>query len=280
MLEVPDVPNLRSEGYSTPFGSVYLVGAGPGDPGLITVRGREALRRADVVVHDRLVSPDLLKEVCVDAEVIDVGKTAGQLRRSQDEINTLLVEHARRGRQVVRLKGGDPFVFGRGMEEVAACEAAGVPVTVVPGISSAIAGPAAAGIPVTARGLAASVAIIAAHRADDAALAPALLAALVRIDTLVVLMGRSNLRTFAGELMAAGRDPATPAACVQEATTGRQRTTVATLDTIAQAAERDRIASPMVLVIGTVAALAEKGVTYATLIAAERDVARGWRSLS
>jgi uroporphyrin-III C-methyltransferase len=145
-------------------GTVYLVGAGPGDPGLITVRGQELLRRADVVLHDRLVLQSLLLEAPPTAELIDVGKEAVGHASRQADINAALVAQARAGRVVVRLKGGDPFVFGRGWEELEACRAAGVPCEVIPGLSSAIAGPAAAGIPVTCRGVASSVAVSAAPR--------------------------------------------------------------------------------------------------------------------
>jgi uroporphyrin-III C-methyltransferase len=245
-------------------GTVHLVGAGPGDPGLITARGLELLRRADVVVHDRLIGPELLAEARSDALLIDVGKGPGHAPYSQAEINGLLVEHAGQRRTVVRLKGGDPFVFGRGSEEAEACNRAGVAVQVTPGISSAIAGPAAAGIPVTARGLAQSFTVITGHGADGAGLpVPSLdgsgQALPVFPDlpghTIVVLMGRANLGSLAAELIAAGRDPSTPAACIQSATTPEQRVTRATLGTIADAVERDGLQAPVVTVIGAVAAL-------------------------
>jgi uroporphyrin-III C-methyltransferase len=231
-------------------GTVHLVGAGPGDPGLITARGLELLRRADVVVHDRLIGLELLAEARTDALLIDVGKGPGHAPYSQAEINGLLVEHAGQGRTVVRLKGGDPFVFGRGSEEAEACNEAGVPVQVTPGISSAIAGLAAAGIPVTARGLARSFTVVTGHTADESTDFSALSA-----DTLVVLMGRANLGSLAAQLIAAGRDPSTPAACIQSATTPEQRVTRATLATIAEAVERDGLQAPVVTVIGAVAAL-------------------------
>jgi uroporphyrin-III C-methyltransferase len=234
-------------------GTVHLVGGGPGDPGLITARGLELLRAADVVVHDRLIGSELLDETRLGAELIDVGKGPGHVPYSQDEINALLVEHADRGRTVVRLKGGDPFVFGRGSEESAACRAAGVPVYVIPGVSSAVAGPAAAGIPVTARGIARSFAVVTAQGADGATD----IGKLAGVDTLVVLMGRSTLGSVTAQLIAAGRDPSTPAACIQSATTREQRVTRATLDTIAAAADRDGLESPVVTVIGAVAALAD-----------------------
>ena len=243
-------------------GSVHLVGAGPGDPGLITARGLDLLRQADVVVHDRLIGPELLGEARADARLIDVGKGPGHAAYSQTEINTLLVELAGAGRTVVRLKGGDPFVFGRGSEEVEACTAAGVEVNVVPGISSAIAGPAAAGIPVTARGLARSFTVITGHLADEtpaqssrAASGRVAIPSPLSSDTIVVLMGRSNLGDLAGQLISEGWDPSTPAACIQSATTPEQRVTRATLATIAEAADRDGLESPVVTVIGAVAAL-------------------------
>ena len=249
----------RARSRRGPVGMVHLVGAGPGDAGLITVRGLDRLRRADVVVHDRLAGPELLAEARSDAELVDVGKGPGLAPLRQEEINRVLVERARRGLDVVRLKGGDPFVFGRGSEEVAACRTAGVGCEVVPGISSAIAGPAAAGIPVTARGVARSFAVVTARTADgDADPAP-----LAGIDTIVVLMGRAGLAGFAERLIAAGRHPATPAACVQSATTPAQRVTVATLGTIAAAAERDGLESPVVTVIGEVAAEARVGAGLA-----------------
>ena len=240
-------------------GAVYLVGAGPGDPGLITVRGLERLRRADVVVHDRLAGPELLGAARPGAELVDVGKGAGHAPLAQEEINRLLVARARRGLDVVRLKGGDPFVFGRGSEEVAACRAARIRCEVIPGISSALAGPAAAGIPVTARGVARAFAVVTArHAGGETDPAP-----FVGIDTLVLLMGRAGLARFAERLIAAGRHPDTPAACVQSATTPAQRVTVATLATIAAAAERDGLESPVVTVIGEVAAQAAAGDGFA-----------------
>ena len=238
-------------------GAVHLVGGGPGDPGLITARGLELLRRADVVVHDRLIGPELLQEAKTGAELIDVGKGAGHAPSSQAEINAMLVDQARRGRTVVRLKGGDPFVFGRGSEEAAACREAGVPVFVVPGVSSALAAPAAAGIPVTARGLARSFAVVTAHSADGATD----LSGLTGVDTLVILMGRDALGDIAAQLIAAGRDPDTPAACIQSATTAQQRVTRTTLATIADAADRDGLEAPVVTVIGAVAALADAGLS-------------------
>lgn len=236
-------------------GIVYLVGAGPGDPGLITVRGRDLLRTADVVVYDRLIGRELLAEARREADLIDVGKSPGRHRVSQEKINEIIVDRAHKGLTVVRLKGGDPFVFGRGFEEWTACREAGVECVVVPGVSSALAAPAAAGIPPTCRGVAGSVAIVSAESAADQG--PAFDAeALARIDTVVILMGRARLEELTQKLIGAGRDPSTPTACIEQATTPRQRVAMATLSTIAQAVERDRLCAPIVTVVGEVAAYA------------------------
>ena len=210
------------------------------------------------MVHDRLIGPELLHEAWVGAELVDVGKGPGHAALSQEEIHRLLVDRARAGWEVVRLKGGDPFVFGRGSEELAACREARVPCEVVPGVSSAIAGPAAAGIPVTARGIARSFAVVTAHQAGEGGehdVAP-----LAAVDTIVVLMGRASLPTFTARLIGVGRDPDTPAACIQSATTPAQRVTLATLGTIAEAAERDGLEAPIVTVIGEVARMGVEGV--------------------
>lgn len=244
------------------LGLVYLVGAGPGDPGLITVRGRELLRAADVVVHDRLIPHQLLANVRPKAEVIDVGKAPGAHRVSQEQINEILVERARRGLCVVRLKGGDPFVFGRGCEEVAACRAAGIECIVIPGVSSALAVPLAAGIAVTHRGISRSFAVITAETAaGDESVDFTKFAA---VDTLVILMGRERLPEIARSLVRAGRDPSTPAACIERATTARQRVVVGSLETIAAFADREGLTAPMVTVIGEVARDAESSALVAT----------------
>jgi uroporphyrin-III C-methyltransferase len=239
-------------------GKVHLVGAGPGDPGLITARGLELLRRADVVVHDRLVAPALLDEARAGAELVDVGKGRGHAALTQEEINRLLMDRARRGHVVVRLKGGDPFVFGRGSEELAACHEGGVRCDVVPGVSSAIAGPAAAGIPVTARGIARSFAVVTGQQAGEHAEPD--VTALAGADTIVVLMGRSSLPAFTARLIAAGRHPGTPAACIQSATLPDQRVVLATLATIADAAEREGLEAPVVTVVGEVSRMALPGL--------------------
>ena len=234
-------------------GRVVLVGAGPGDPGLITVRGAEALAAADVVVFDRLVSPELLGLAREDAQRIYVGKEPGRSATPQEEISALLVARALAGHTVVRLKGGDPFVFGRGGEEALACARAGVPFEVVPGVSSAVAAPAFAGIPVTHRGLARSFAVVTGSTAhgDEVDLARVATAA----DTLVVLMAAGTLAQICAELVAAGREADEPAAIVQWAATPEQRTVIGTLRTLAELAREARIGPPATLVVGAVAAL-------------------------
>ena len=251
-------------------GMVYLVGAGPGDPELITVRGLKLLRQADVVVYDRLIAPELLDEVRHDAETINVGKSRGAHRMPQDRINALLVEQARAGRMVVRLKGGDPFVFGRGYEELTACREAGIPCVVIPGITSALAAPAAAGIPVTCRELVRSVAIVTPATASEGHVPPLDFGALAKIDTLVILMGRATLPELADALMAAGRAPSTPAACIEWATTPRQRVVTADLATLADAADAAGLGAPVVTVVGQVAAEAHAAVAAAQLAGSTR----------
>jgi uroporphyrin-III C-methyltransferase/precorrin-2 dehydrogenase/sirohydrochlorin ferrochelatase len=230
-------------------GSVALVGGGPGDPGLITTRGRQLLAEADVVLVDRLAPRALVDDLDPEVVVVDVGKTAGHHPLPQEEINRLLVEHAQAGRRVVRLKGGDPFVLGRGGEEAIACLAAGVPVEVVPGVTSAIAVPAAAGIPVTHRGLARQVTIASGHEGLDWASLGAL------EGTLVLLMAVSALGEATAALVAAGKPSTTPAAMVESGCTPQQRTTVGTLDTIAALAKERQVQAPAVLVVGDVVGL-------------------------
>ncbi len=231
-------------------GLVALVGAGPGDPGLLTVRGAEALAAADVVVHDRLAEPALLELAPPGAERIDVGKSPGG-PVAQEAINALLVAQARAGRRVVRLKGGDPFVFGRGGEEAAALAAAGVPFEVVPGITSAVAVPAYAGVPLTHRGLSTSFTVVTGHsrhRPDR----PVDWEALARAgDTIVVLMGVAHRAEIAERLVAAGRPPDTPVLAVRWGTRAAQRSVRTTLAGLAAAA----LEPPVTMVIGAVAAL-------------------------
>ena len=237
-------------------GHVWLVGAGPGDPGLVTVAGRSALRRAEVVLYDRLAPAALLEECAPEAELIDVGKASGRAALSQDEINTALVAHGSAGKRVVRLKGGDPFVFGRGGEELKALSEAGVAATVVPGVTSAIGGLAAAGIPVTHRGVAASFAVVTGHEDPAKPEQQVRWAQLATAtDTLVVLMGVGRLEAIAAALLAGGRPASTPAALVVAASTARQRVVEAPLAAIAEAARTAQVEPPALLVVGEVAAL-------------------------
>ena len=239
-------------------GTVALVGAGPGDPGLITVRGLELLRRADVIVYDRLVHPRLLDEA-PRARRVFAGKAAGRHALPQERITKLLVTHARRGRRVVRLKGGDPFVFGRGGEEALALAGAGIPFEVVPGVTAAVAVPAYAGIPLTHRGVAASFAVVTGHEEAEKPESTVDWARLARAaDTLVVLMGVSALPRIARALISHGRAPATPVALVRWGTTDLQETLVGRLDDIAVRAARARLEPPVVAVIGDVVALRER----------------------
>ncbi|MCZ7378848.1 uroporphyrinogen-III C-methyltransferase [Micromonospora sp. WMMC250] len=234
-------------------GRVALVGSGPGDPELITVRGWRLLTEADVVVADRLVPGLLLDELRPDVELVDASKIPYGPSRAQEEINQILVDRALAGAFVVRLKGGDPYVFGRGGEELLACAEAGVPVTVVPGVTSSIAAPAAAGIPVTHRGVAHEFTVVSGHLAPEAP------ASLVRWDalaglrgTLVILMGLKNLAAISETLVAHGRPPQTPAAVVQEATTGTQRVLRSTLGAVAADVLAADLRPPAVVVLGNV----------------------------
>ena len=246
--------SVASGGSVASVGSVALVGAGPGDPELITVRGRRLLASADVVIADRLAPGLLLDELRPEVELVDASKIPYGPAKAQREINRLLVEHALAGRRVVRLKGGDPFVFGRGAEEVAACAEAGFPVTVVPGVTSAIAVPAAAGIPVTQRGIAHEFTVVSGHLApgDPASLVD--WPALARLrGTLCVLMGLRQLAAIADALVTHGKPADTPAAVVQDGTTAGQRVVRATLGTVAAEAAAQRLRPPAVVVIGPVA---------------------------
>jgi uroporphyrin-III C-methyltransferase len=231
--------------------SVALVGAGPGDPGLLTLRGLELLGAADVVIHDRLVTRELLALASPDALLVDVGKRPGDPGRQQS-INELMIEHARAGRAVVRLKGGDPFVFGRGGEEAAALREAGIDYEVVAGVSSAFAVPAAAGIPVTHRELSASVTVVTGHTGDPAEPGGVDWDALGRAGgTLVILMGMADRTEIAARLLASGREPTTPIAVVHWGTTDAQEVVRSTLGALADV----ELPAPAVIVVGPVAAL-------------------------
>ncbi|UCN13153.1 uroporphyrinogen-III C-methyltransferase [Cellulomonas iranensis] len=249
-LRAGDV-DLRRRRPTAGQGRVVLVGGGPGDVDLLTVAGRRALAEADVVVADRLGPVDVLDQLPADVEVVDVGKSPGHHPVPQDEINRLLVEQAQRGRVVVRLKGGDPFVYGRGGEEVLACRAAGVPVSVVPGVSSAFAAAAAAGVPLTHRGVVGAVHVM---NGTDGWSAAALTGLRDRSCTVVVLMGVAALPGLVRDALAGGVDPDVPVAVVERATLPDQRVTRAPLHEVAAVAAARGVRAPAVVVVGDVAA--------------------------
>ena len=239
-------------------GKVYLVGAGPGDPGLITVRGLEHIQLADVIVYDNLVNPSLLKHAKSDAEIIFAGKTAKKHTLTQEEINTLLSEKAGKGKVVVRLKGGDPFVFGRGGEEAEELQKAGLEFEIVPGISSSIAAPAYAGIPVTHRSVATAFMVVTGHEDPTKEESQVDWASVAKFfGTRVILMGVERIGTIAEELIRHGAAPETPVAMVHRGTTGSQRTIQGSLATIAGIATKANFKPPAVTVIGEVARLRE-----------------------
>ncbi|MFF0814210.1 uroporphyrinogen-III C-methyltransferase [Rhodococcus sp. NPDC003318] len=233
---------------------VALVGGGPGDPDLISVRGRRLLARADVVVADRLAPPELLAELGPQVEVIDAAKIPYGRAMAQEAINSALIDNAKAGKFVVRLKGGDPYVFGRGFEELEACAAAGVPVTVVPGITSAIAVPSAAGIPVTHRGVTHEFVVVSGHVAPDHPDSLTDWPALARLrGTLVILMGVERIEKFAEALVEGGRPADTPVTVIQEGTTRAQRELRADLGTVAARVREENIRPPAIIVVGPVA---------------------------
>src|SRR5829696_8644131 len=242
---------------------IYLIGSGPGDPGLFTLKGVECLKQADAVVYDRLAPKELLAYARPDAELIYVGKRPGEPSMPQEEINALLVELGGAEKTVVRLKGGDPYVFGRGGEEALALAEAGLPFEVVPGVTSGIAAPAYAGIPVTHRGVSTSVAFITGHEdpakgesdVDWARLASG-------AETLVLYMGVGRLESICVELIAAGRDPETPVACVRWGTLPEQRTVTGTLENIAEKVAEANLKPPAITVIGDVVGLREEGIDW------------------
>jgi len=239
-------------------GKVYLIGAGPGDADLITVKGLRYLRQADIVLYDRLVDPALLAESRPGAALIFVGKGPDCHTIPQYEINKLLISYAQQGLVVARLKGGDPFVFGRGGEEALALRQADIPFEVVPGVSSAIAVPAHAGIPVTHREYASAFTVVTGHKGRTPDIQEINWEALAQLGgTLVVLMGVSSLPKFTQRLIAGGLSPDTPAAVIQEGATPRQRTVTATLATIAESARAAGLSSPATTIIGSVVDLRE-----------------------
>ncbi|WP_047152357.1 uroporphyrinogen-III C-methyltransferase [Aneurinibacillus tyrosinisolvens] len=240
-------------------GIVHLVGAGPGDPKLITVRGLEALKKADVVIHDRLANPKLLEHAKERAQFIYCGKEASNHALSQDEINAAILKHALEGKRVVRLKGGDPYVFGRGGEEAEACVEAGVPFEIIPGITSGIAAPAYAGIPVTHRNFSSSFAVVTGHacegnegiHVDWARISTA-------VETIVFYMGVRNLPLITKKLLENGRDKNTPVALVRWGTCAVQQTLVGTLDTIVEKVREAKFTSPAIIIVGETVRLHEK----------------------
>jgi uroporphyrinogen III methyltransferase / synthase len=242
---------------------IYLVGSGPGDPGLFTVKGVECLRRADAVVYDRLAPEALLAYGRLDAELIYVGKKPGEPTILQEEINALLVELGRAGKTVVRLKGGDPYVFGRGSEEALELVRAGIPFEVIPGVTSGIAAPTYAGIPVTHRGVSTSVAFVTGHEdptkgepdVDWKGLANG-------AETLILYMGVGRLAEIADELIAGGRNPETPVACIRWGTIPEQRTVTGTLENVAERVAEANLKPPAITVVGDVVALREEGIDW------------------
>lgn len=254
-------------------GKVYLVGAGPGDPGLITVRGLSLLRTAQVVVYDRLVNPELLDDAHANAERIFVGKQAGRHCIAQNEINQVLIHSALQGCEVVRLKGGDPFVFGRGGEEAEALADAGISFEIIPGVTSAVAVPAYAGIPLTHRKFSSSFAVVTGHEASKAQSAVNWSKLATAVDTLVILMGLHKLPEIVAKLIAHGRAPETPAAVIRQGTIAEQEAVIGTLADIVE--KSSAIEAPALIVVGDVVRLAAKLDWFA----GDRMRYRGDRSL-
>jgi uroporphyrin-III C-methyltransferase len=251
-------------------GKVILVGAGPGDPGLLTLRAAERIRSADVLVYDRLIHEEVLALARPSAEKIYMGKEPGHHTR-QDEIHTLLVERAQQGNTVVRLKGGDPFLFGRGGEEVEYLAEHGIPFEVVPGVSSCLSAPLSAGIAVTHRESSSSVVIVTGHSADGSE-DQVDWEAVARIGTAVFLMGVHNIETITRKMIAAGRSPATPAAMIQMAYCEGERVVTGTLESIAAEVRRANIEPPATLVVGEVVRLRERLQQLVALYAMQKEV--------
>jgi uroporphyrinogen III methyltransferase/synthase len=237
-------------------GKVYLVGAGPGDPGLLSIKAMKILEKANVVIYDRLITRAILRLIPKKAEKIYVGKRSGKHTISQDKINEILIREARKGKVVVRLKGGDPFLFGRGGEEVQELRKSGIQFEVVPGITSALAAPAYAGIPLTHRKYASSLAIVTGHEDPTKPESSVKWEKLARsVDTIVVLMGMKNLESVVKRLLNGGRDPQTSIAIIERGTTTNQRTTIGTLSDITQRASERKVKAPAIIVIGDVVKL-------------------------
>ncbi|GKV65045.1 MULTISPECIES: uroporphyrinogen-III C-methyltransferase [unclassified Sporosarcina] len=240
------------------MGKIWLVGAGPGDPDLLTVKAVKTIELADVILYDRLINQDILQYAKPDAELIFCGKLPKHYFVQQDTINFLLVQHAMQGKQVVRLKGGDPFIFGRGGEEAAFAVKHHIPFEVVPGITSGIAAPAYAGIPVTHRDYSASFAIVTGHRKEGAEEEDKWEALAKGIDTLAVYMGVSNLPYIAEQLIRHGKNPDTPVAFIHWGTTETQNTVTATLQTMTETAHREDVRNPSMIIIGEVVRLRDE----------------------
>jgi len=241
------------------YGKVYLVGAGPGDPKLLTVKAVELLKDANVVIYDRLgVGEEILNMIPAGAEKIFVGKRTGLHEVPQDKITEIIIEKAKEGGKVVRLKGGDPFIFGRGGEEAEALVYQGIEFEIVPGVSSAVVAPAYAGIPLTHRDYAASVAIITGHRAGDAEKPVDWVKIANAVDTMVILMGVESMEGIVGKLLAGGISADKPVAMIESGTYPKQRTLIATLGTVIKEAKAKDIKPPSVIVIGEVARLGRK----------------------
>ena len=239
-------------------GKVYLVGAGPGDPKLLTLRAAELLAKADIVIYDRLIGSSILKLAPKVAKKVYVGKRSGKHEVPQDKINELLVKAASEARTVVRLKGGDPFLFGRGGEEAEVLQEKGIDFELVPGVTSAIATPEYAGIPLTHRDYASSVAVVTGHRAGDSGIPVKWDKLASAVDTIVVLMGMDSLETIVQKLIAGGLDPKLPVAVVEQGTTKRQRVFISRLDAIVGETKKNDVKPPAVVVIGRVADLGRK----------------------
>ncbi len=261
-----DIINALRDGRLTATGAldtspgVVLVGGGPGDPDLVTVAARHALASADVVVADRLAPRELLDQLAPGVELIDVAKLPRGRSARQDQINELLIDRARKGKRVVRFKGGDSFVFGRGYEELLACREAGVPVTVIPGLSSALTVPGAAQIPVTHRGVAHDFTVISGHLPPGHPESLVEWPAVARLrGTVVLLMAVENAPAIAAALIDGGRDPGTPVAVIVDGTMPSERTVLATLGTLAEQLAAERVAPPAIIVVGEVVRVARAG---------------------
>jgi uroporphyrin-III C-methyltransferase len=239
-------------------GKVYLVGAGPGDPELITVKGLRCLQQADVILYDRLVNPELLEEAKDGVQLVYCGKLPHYHTMKQETINHFLVKYAKKGYNVVRLKGGDPFVFGRGGEEAEECARHNVPFEIVPGITAGIAASAYAGIPVTHRSLSKSFAFITGHQAGDVEAEHQWAHLAKGVDTICVYMGVSHLPTITKNLILNGKSPQTPIALIHWGTLSDQKTVIGTLETIEEAVKKEQIANPSMIVIGEVVSLNKK----------------------